>query len=110
MPGGTEAGRPFLSAVPGARNLTILGPGTIDGSGDLWWGGRSQPLSSVRAARARGGSGHCSDCPPRRPYLLHLPSAFDVRLQGVTLMNGPAWHAGKPTKPPNHPSACSDAR
>jgi polygalacturonase len=76
---------PFLSTLPGARNLTIAGPGTIDGSGAQWW----TPATMV--ATARGGDGNHG--PPRRPYLLHMPSSTGVLLEDFLMLNGPAWHA-----------------
>jgi hypothetical protein len=67
----TEA-LPFLSAVVGTTNLSIIGNGTLDGSGAQWWTGSNKT--------------------PRRPYLLHLPRASFVLLQGFLLLNGAAWH------------------
>lgn len=80
-----EAGMPFLSAPPGTRNLTIRGPGTIDGSGNLWWTKQLTQALPSTTVRRRIGSGHCTSCPLRRPYLLHLPSAFGVRLLEFSL-------------------------
>ena len=63
---------PFLSAAGGATNLTIRGDGTLDGSGAQWWTGNNKT--------------------PRRPFLLHLPGASFVLLQGFLMLNGAAWH------------------
>ena len=82
-----DAGMPFLRALPGARNLTITGAGTIDGSGGQWW----TPPATALAGSDRGGVGYHG--PPRRPYVIHMPSSSGVLLQNFLILNGPAWHA-----------------
>ena len=58
-----DAGMPFLRALPGARNLTIVGAGTIDGSGAQWW--PAEPRTALLADSDRVGVGYHG--PPRRP-------------------------------------------
>ena len=62
----------FLTAAVGTTNVTIIGNGTLDGSGAQWWTGSNKT--------------------PRRPHLLHLPGASFVQLQGFLMLNGAAWY------------------
>ena len=63
----------FLSASNGAKNITIQGQGTIDGSGEQWWTGSNKT--------------------PRRPRMLALRGVTKVLLEDFLLLNGAAWHA-----------------
>lgn len=72
----------------GATNLTIAGPGTLDGGGDRgdWW---TWPKETRDGAR--------------RPRGLHLIDCSDVTLQGFTIRNAPSWTVhpqGCRTRPP----------
>ena len=58
---------PFVWAV-GGSNITITGPGTIDGAGAYWW--------------PKGGS---------RPHLLELNNISAATVTGVTLLNSAFW-------------------
>ena len=60
---------PLLTAPVGTTNLTIRGDGTIDGSGDQWWGG-------------------CC-----RPHMLNLPGATNVLLENFLMLNSADFHA-----------------
>ena len=60
---------PLLTAPMGTTNLTIRGYGTIDGSGDQWWGG-------------------CC-----RPHMLTLPGATNVLLENFLMLNSADFHA-----------------
>jgi hypothetical protein len=64
--------RAFLYAI-GARNLTIRGNGTIDGSGD--------------AACFQDGIENS----PNRPYGLHLIDCRTIHIHGITLRNSGFW-------------------
>lgn len=54
----------------GLTNIAITGKGTIDGSGERWWGSEMQ----------------------RRPRLVLLNSCIGVRIKDVTLINSPSVH------------------
>ncbi len=58
-----------------AKNIAIVGQGTIDGNGQNgdWWG----DFKSFPAAR---------------PRVIFLNRCENVTLHGVTIANGPAWH------------------
>jgi polygalacturonase len=71
-PGGHEFdAQPFISTAAGAENISILGPGTIDGSGAQWWTGNNKT--------------------PCRPKMLKM-DAKHVLLHSFLLLNGAAWH------------------
>lgn len=55
-----------------AENVTIIGGGTINGNGGRWW--KERP-----------------DLAYARPYLICFSNCRNVRLEGVTLRNSPAW-------------------
>lgn len=90
-----------------ARGVSIVGEGTIDGSGSAWW-------EALRAKRARGQSGPESEIELRlaglnadyanqpsggggrelqflRPSLVQFLRCREVLVQGVTLANSPMW-------------------
>ena len=67
----------------GASDLTISGPGTLDGGGDRgdWW---TWPKETRQGAR--------------RPRGLHLIDCTDTTLLGFTIRNAPSWTI--------HPQGC----
>src|SRR5207248_1638398 len=69
----------FLNAKD-LSNLTIVGPGVIDGSGARWW-------APAEAAR-RKTPGYTLP----RPRLIVLTRCKTVRVQDVTLQNSPCFH------------------
>lgn len=77
-----EAHRPLIWA-DGADDVTISGPGTIDGRGEPWW----QLKRSGRLERAR-------------PTLIGLNACRRVTIRDVRLVNSPAWTV--------HPVLCTD--
>jgi len=73
---------PLISCAPGSTDLAITGPGTIDGSGAMFW------MWSDKAARRY---------PPGRntvfrPVLVSLPGVERLLVDGVTLTNSPSFH------------------
>lgn len=74
-----------LVTAIGARNLTIAGPGRLDGGGDRgdWW---QWPKDTRRGAR--------------RARTLHLIGCEDVTLLGHSVCNSPSWTV--------HPQGCRD--
>lgn len=65
---------PFVFAV-GARNVSVVGSGTIDGAGRHWW--------NMTFRREDPGVG--------RPHLMELQNVTDAEVTGVTLLNSPFW-------------------
>ncbi len=63
-----------LIAAERARNIAVLGRGTIDGRGEAWW----------RAFRAK-------TLAAPRPRLIAFANCANVLIEGVTLINSPAW-------------------
>ncbi|MBM3128472.1 MAG: glycoside hydrolase family 28 protein [Chloroflexi bacterium] len=63
-----------LIAAENARNIALVGRGTIDGRGAIWW----------QKHRAK-----TLDAP--RPRLISFSSCSNVLIEGVTLINSPAW-------------------
>ncbi len=57
------------------EDITIVGPGTVDGNGQNgdWWHG-------------------FQDFPAARPRVLFVNRCENVTLHGITVKNGPAWH------------------
>ncbi len=76
MPGGFTA---FING-PGLADVTISGPGTIDGSGGKWW----VPAEEARQKK----SGYTLP----RPNLIMLTGCKNVRLENLTLQNSPKFH------------------
>jgi polygalacturonase len=72
----------FTAFINGARltDVTISGPGTIDGSGGKWW----VPAEEARQKK----SGYTLP----RPNLIVLTSCKNVRLENLTLQNSPKFH------------------
>lgn len=68
--GEDSVAHPFIKSAPGAVNLSLIGAGTIDGSGSQWWTGSNKT--------------------PNRPLLIEL-DAEGVLLQGLLLLNPAAW-------------------
>src|ERR1041385_2555071 len=62
------------------EDITITGPGTIDGSGEKWWG----PAEEARRK-------HPGYTLPR-PRLIVLTRVRNLRIQDVTLQNSPTFH------------------
>ena len=61
-------------------NITITGKGTIDGSGQVWWG----PAEEARQKK----SGYTLP----RPNLIILTRCKNVKITGVTIQNAPKFH------------------
>jgi len=78
---------PFISGKD-LIDITICGPGTIDGSGARWW----IPAEAARR-KVRGYT-------LPRPNLIVLEHCQGVRLENITLQNSPKFHFV--------PSACED--
>ena len=76
MPGGFTA---FINGA-GLADVTISGPGTIDGSGGKWW----VPAEEARQKK----SGYTLP----RPNLIVLTGCKNVRLENLTLQNSPKFH------------------
>jgi polygalacturonase len=70
---------PFISGKK-LNEITIVGPGTIDGSGARWW----EPAEKARRARP----GYTLP----RPRLIVLSGCKNIRLENITLQNSPTFH------------------
>jgi len=79
----TENGpHPFIFAN-GLHHIAIVGSGTFDGQGAIWW-----------ANMDRGELGNARPNRPirRRPPLLQIKDCKDVRIDGPTFLNSPFWN------------------
>ena len=87
-PADSDAARPsgsFVAFVNG-RDLTdvaIVGKGTIDGSGERWWG----PAKEAKRTHTEN-PGYTLP----RPRMIVLTGCKNVRVEGVTLANSPCFH------------------
>ena len=72
----------FLPLIGGSNvtNVALVGEGTIDGSGDVWW-----PAAEEARRRQPGYT-------LPRPRLIVLTRCRSVRLSGITLCNAPTFH------------------
>ena len=61
-------------------NITITGKGTIEGSGEVWWG----PAEEARQKK----SGYTLP----RPNLIILTRCKNVKISGITIQNAPKFH------------------
>ncbi|HWP39441.1 MAG TPA: glycoside hydrolase family 28 protein [Tepidisphaeraceae bacterium] len=73
-PGSTT--RAALICGEGLENIAIIGKGTIDGRGQMWWKLQRQLEKSARIMR---------------PRLIRLVDCRNVLIEDVTLTNSPAW-------------------
>lgn len=78
----TSGSASFVPFIGGRTltNVTIMGPGIIDGAGGKWW----VPAEAAR----RKTPGYTSP----RPNLIVLTGCRNVRVQDVTLQNSPKFH------------------
>jgi polygalacturonase len=72
--GVTQPTRAPLITGSGLKNIAVIGRGAIDGRGEGWW----------RAHRAK-----TLDAP--RPRLIAFANCNNILIEGVTLVNSPAW-------------------
>ena len=72
--GGTNRYQSLVLVVPGARNVRILGGGTLHGGGAWWW--------AARAAKKLSAG---------RPHLIEILNASDVEVADVRLVDSPFW-------------------
>lgn len=73
-------GRQSLVSADHAENIAIIGNGTIDGNGRVWW-------ESIRGQRGAGIVGQGVF----RPRLVVFNYCKHVRMEGVTVKNSPSW-------------------
>lgn len=72
-PNGQPGRRPMIGGE-GLRNIAITGRGTIDGAGKWWW----QNMKTMT--------------PPNvRPTLIRFVDCYNVRIEGITVINSPSW-------------------
>ena len=71
---------PFIS-VADAQNVAIVGEGTIDGQGAVWW---ERWRENIRATGKKGGTD--------RPRLIYITRSHNVLIDGVTLTHSPSFH------------------
>jgi polygalacturonase len=74
-----------LINADGLTNLTISGPGTIDGSGERWW----KEYWDARAAEPDRVDPHFK---VGRPRLVHLIRCRNVAVRDVLLKDSPFWN------------------
>lgn len=79
----TENGPHPLIFADGLHHIAIIGKGTFDGQGAIWWAnmdkgelGNARPNRPIR----------------RRPPLLQIKNCKDVRIDGPTFLNSPFWN------------------
>ena len=71
--------RVSLLHADGVIDLTIAGPGVIDGGGQVWW-------DAQRANRSKGVPEN------QRPMLIDLTKSRNVLIEGVTIQNSPQYN------------------
>lgn len=71
---------PFIS-IADANNVAIVGEGTIDGQGAVWW---ERWRENIRATGKKGGTD--------RPRLVYIKNAHNVLIDGITLTHSPSFH------------------
>ncbi|MCS3433601.1 glycoside hydrolase family 28 protein [Klebsiella sp. BIGb0407] len=71
---------PFIS-IADANNVAIIGEGTIDGQGAVWW---ERWRENIRATGKKGGTD--------RPRLVYVKNANNVLIDGITLTHSPSFH------------------
>lgn len=81
-PGSFRAFVPFIGGKD-LTNITITGPGTIDGSGMRWWG-------PAREAKRTNHVNPGYTLP--RPKMIVLTRCHNLRVTNITLINSPCFH------------------
>ncbi len=69
----------------GLSNVTITGPGTIDGSGERWW-------KEYWTARESDPDRMDPHFRVARPRLVHILNCTNLTVQRLQLINSPFWH------------------
>ncbi len=69
------------------HDVAITGSGTIDGDGKPWWDG----YWALRRDYDKRGLRWAADYDDRRPRLIQIFRARQVRLEGLTLLRSPFW-------------------
>ncbi len=75
------------------ENVSVTGPGTIDGQGLVWWKRQwlitpkknVPPITDITLAQAKQALAH------GRPHMIKIVSSKHVRLEGLTLINSASW-------------------
>lgn len=96
--------RAALITAVDQENIAVVGRGTIDGQGEVWW----KMIRNRKALdKARKGSVAAASAPQPaetselpRPQLVNFIRCKHVLVQGVKLVNSPAWTV--------HPVFCED--
>jgi polygalacturonase len=70
-----------LINIADARNVAIVGEGTIDGQGAVWW---ERWRAALRESGKRSGT--------NRPRLIVASRSRDLLFDGVTITNSPSFH------------------
>lgn len=78
-----EPWRMALLNAQGMDRVRITGPGTLDGSGEVYWNAYWQ---------RRKVSPDCTNLEVERPRLVFIDSCRDVRVEGLTLQNSGFWN------------------
>lgn len=77
----TNANWIALINIADAENVSITGPGRIDGQGSAWW---DRWRAQARQNRKGGGT--------NRPRLVHATRSRNLVFEGVELYNSPSFH------------------
>lgn len=95
-----EAWRPVKKFKRTAQEWAglVASGGVVDEERGIWWPSRAalEGENTVRKLRARGGPVRLEDYEPikafLRPNLVKLSNCHNLRLEGVTFRNSPAWN------------------
>ena len=93
----------------GGRNITVQGPGTLDGQGKGWWScmlkdkGLTPPCLTAPPYPAALVSNKSNTLGGGRPHLIIVRNATDVTMRNFKTHNTPNWNS-KRTPPLRHPS------
>ncbi len=82
--GGSKEYRPMIR-IDGAHDVTISGPGTIDGNGEAWW-------PEARRFKAEADARHARSNTSPRPAMVAFRGCRRIRVEGVTLTQAPAFN------------------
>ena len=90
--GSDEAKLPVSPLITGKElsNVAILGEGTVDGNGAVWW---QRFRAEVAAGAPKQGQAKPGQKPATpRPHLIRLTNCRSVHVAGVTLKDAPNFH------------------
>jgi len=89
---GNSAKAQALISGQNLTNLTLTGPGVVDGAGMKWWLEVRAAKKAAKAASKATGEAREKIATRSRPHLVDLTHCSHLRVENLTLQNSPEFH------------------